>query len=641
MERIVVRDYILNPFKIVETKKYMVVFDDGERVLTGARIKLSSIYWMAHQKYPKTPLLIKHSVYQRLFGDKQHMALLDDIYQRMIVAYDLHATYIDKREYWGAMFDVVNNLYNFTVSSLSEYSISFDMSDYVEIMKHPKFIEMRSSMNPNQDSITRVINEVKQWLMTTRDLEDNDLVLCVQTGTAKIDQLIQSILVRGFITEIDSTIYPIPVMSSFANGFTKLYELIVEMRSAAKALLFQGDPLRDAEFFNRKTQLVGQVVRHFDINDCGAGGKEYVIDDQHELNWISGAYRVLDDGSIKHISTSDIDLIGKPINIRNVWSCKSPISQGVCWACMGDLSHSYPPVNNPGHISAAVTSGPVTQLTMGVKHHDGTSEVDAVAIEPRFDSILDESALFQGIDVSSELLKLNPVIYLSTEDVIGIESISECDISEINPVTTSRISSIKIEYDLDKVQRKQMKIEVGKGSRLAYLTRQALAYISMVGYKVCDKQVVAINLSKWPEHSALFRLPFKHTNMSDYKNDIEKFLLTSKANHPTGLRSYNRKDVGADPMRAVKDFGELVNLRLFVNYTHVQMLAYTVSAKLDAPGHILPKNNEPFNFIGISDQIGSGSLGVRMAYQEQGGHLRRATASNVATMTHPLDELLK
>ena len=558
------------------------------------------------------------------------------MYRSIVVAYQLHSEYIDKTEVWADVYKTLNAIHNYIVSNLSGYVLSLDANDFAQIMNDEEFLQIRKLVTPHHESVENANREAVKWLMTTDKYQDNKLMLCVRAKVVPVMQLLQTLLCRGFVTETDSSIYPIPVTEPFGGGFKKLYSHTLELRSAAKAILFQKDPLRDSEYTNRKNQLVSDIIHTVDKQKCEPHPFDYTVSSEKELSYMEGTYYRTPKGEWVALRKTDKELIGKTIQIRTAFGCNSPIKQGVCWACIGEISHSYPEGANPGHIAATQYGEPVSQLTMSVKHHDGSSKVDAVSIESEYETYLRPGELFQGISLSPEMVKHKAKIHIANDDHRGLEALSLSDITKVALTDISFIADVFVTIDNIKY-----KVPVGAGSRKAHLTRTALMYIVANGYELGDKNDLVIDVGNWDLKKSFFQLPFKHTSMSDYKQEIERFHLTSKANDKTGLRSYNDRKKGADVMLAVKDFAHLMNERMYVNFSHVQILAYAMAAEIGRSDLLPPKGGAPCNFIQISQRNSSGSLGVAYSYENQGSHSRNINTYTNVPAAHPLDVLFQ
>ena len=91
----------------------------------------------------------------------------------------------------------------------------------------------------------------------------------VKSGLVPDDQTAQSLIARGYLTDIDSTIFKKPIVS-FLDGLISLEDKAMESRSAAKALIFSGTNTADSEYFSRELQLLVSTLCRLHEGDCGS-----------------------------------------------------------------------------------------------------------------------------------------------------------------------------------------------------------------------------------------------------------------------------------------------------------------------------------------------------------------------------------
>ena len=193
------------------------------------------------------------------------------------------------------------------VSKLSAYVETLDATDIVSIIYHPSVQEARAEMlaAPSPNSIAKLYEKVPAILKDPEFLPYNSLKQTAVTGNASVAQINQIIATVGLRTDINSYMFPKPVLDSFGTGIKRLHDFMIESRSASKSLMFQKDPIRDTEYFNRRLQILCQPIRYIFKGDCGTSNtlpwKLQVGDDVA----LDGSYYEDEDGILQVIGKND------------------------------------------------------------------------------------------------------------------------------------------------------------------------------------------------------------------------------------------------------------------------------------------------------------------------------------------------
>lgn len=636
-----------------------VKFDDGEVETTSRRLIYSAYMWELHQRYPKTPLLSHHCMGMERLTGKTHLNLLSNIYKDLFFIYKDDPNY-NMVQSWKLIYEIVNTIYNTFIIKCSPYVASLCMLDLLDVIDHPSIKDAKDKLQPTQDSIDDAYTTVMQTLKTDPQFNDNELANAVRSSLLDGKQVNQCLTARGFVTEIDSMIFKRPIPVGFMDGRQSLYDHMIESRSASKALSFSKDPLEDCEYFNRKLQLVAQVSDALDQpgmydptvkwTDCGSQHYwAWRINSRQELESLEGMHYV-DNGEIKAITGLETNLIDETINLRTVFGCLHPDPQTVCSTCFGQLAYSIPHGTSPGHVSAISLAELISQLVLSIKHVDGSSKVDAINIG---DAYLD----YLVVGSNPNTLKLSPAIYdtpiklsIRSENVQGLHNIisnPSQEFSDMNLAEATEMRDVTFiigdESDGDSAVHKEI-VPVSMGSRLGSLSADMLTYLHAFGYELDEKGDIVIDLHKWNNNLPLFELPFKHTNMLDFQDQVQAFLLGMSDQKAREYKS--RKSLMSyqeEPVEGVRALLELINTKLpGFNLAHVLMLSYCVSARdPDVGDYRLPKAGEPFKFIRIMTLMKNRSMGAMMAYEVQESAIMSPEMYVLKDRhRHRLDELL-
>ena len=72
----------------------------------------------------------------------------------------------------------------------------------------------------------------------------NPIIRGLRSKQIKLTQMLQILVCRGYLTDIDSIIFRKPIIVGFFEGLTTLHDIMIESCSAKKALISPKKPLR-------------------------------------------------------------------------------------------------------------------------------------------------------------------------------------------------------------------------------------------------------------------------------------------------------------------------------------------------------------------------------------------------------------
>jgi len=612
-----------------------LVFDDGKIKTTVKRTIYCAYMWNVHRRYPKTPLLTRHHMGMDRISGKVHSTLLESIYR------DWYDTYRGESEYnredcWKLLYETVNEIYNDFTQRIDDHVATLSILDFMEVLDTPEIRDANQSVVPTQKSIDDTYDVISKSLNEDQSLNNNAIAQAVRSNLVDIKQVCQCVGPRGFVTEIDSTIYKQPITVGYAKGIMSLYDSMIESRSAAKALMFAKDPLAQCEYFNRKLQLVGQVVTDIAPGDCGT---------QHYMSWkvesselkVMDGIHYVDNGVVKPIGPTDHHLVGQILQLRTPFGCVHPDRQTVCETCYGQLAHSIPDGTVPGHIAAISIGEKTSQLVLSTKHVDGSSKVDDIDLGELYSRYLVPGAEDNTLRLSRDLKGLPVKIVIPSDGAKSLPDIYNIiNLEEVNVARLTEMSDVvfQVGREEDEGGMHEIAVPVSMGSRLGSLTSEALYYIKEHGYGVDEKGDYVVDLHSWDTSIALFELPLKHINMLDYQDSVESVILSVDKKH--GLSRFE------DPVDGIKYLLALISSKLTINLSHVMTIAYAVSA-VDPKGadYRLPRGGEDFKFVPIGDLMVNRSMGAMMAYERQEQPFTNPETYMVKNRPrHPMDALL-
>lgn len=619
--------------------KMTLKFDDGEMETTTRRTIYCAYLWTIHRYYPKTPLLMEHHMGMERVSGKTHLDLLGNIYRAWYYSHQDDNT-VHREDVWKMMYQIVNEIYNDFIQYLDAYVSTMSILDFVDVMDSPDIKKANDTVVPSQKSIDETYDVIKKTLMEDKSLTGNGIAEAVRSSMVDIKQVNQCVGPRGFVTEIDSMIYKQPITVGYAQGMRKLYDSMIESRSAAKALMFAKDPLAKCEYFNRKMQLVAQVVETLVPGDCGSNHYLPWTIEPGELKSMEGIHYV-DNGEIKTVHSKDFHLEGQTLNLRTPFGCTHPDRQSICEICYGEMGYSIPKGTVPGHVAAIAIGEKTSQLVLSTKHVDGSSNVDEIDLGEEYSKYLvpgaEQSVLRLNSDLKGKPVKLviNAEDAKSLPDIHNLKNLDEINLARITEMKTVKIR-IGDERSEDGVE--EPTVPVSMGSRLGSLTPMALYYIKEYGYNLDQKTGdYIVDLKHWDFGISLFELPLKHINMLDFQDQVESAIFSGASGDKSlGLKRFD------DPTEAIKSLLALITSKLSINISHIIVMAYSVAAVDPKNGdYRLPRGGEDFAFSRLNELVINRSLGAMMAYQNQEkAFLRPETFLISDRPRHPMDPLL-
>ena len=627
------------------TEPIFITFDDKVELETDIRKTIISWYlWDLHRLYPETPLLSDHHLGTIKLESKMFIKLETKISRNLI---DIYWGRVNFETLAKQIYEMNNKIHNMVVSRLSAYVETLDARDIVEIIYHQDIQEARQTMleNPTPATISELYKKVPEIISRPDFFPNNSLKQTAVTGNASVAQINQILATVGLRTDINSYMFPVPVIDSFGTGIKRFGDFLIESRSASKALLFQIDPIRETEYFNRRLQQLCQSVRYIFPGDCGTTNtlpwKMQVGDD----NALTGTNYYGEDGILYSIQKGDSRtnaLMGKTINIRNPLRCKYRKYGGICECCMGMLSYTIPYGTNPGHLSAYTVGEKITQAVLSIKHLDGSTEIRVIHLDP---------ADLQYVHLSkvrSELIKINKELkdkYLDITILLPVEAVGNLtqamqtkNLKELSIYKVSQLQTVGIHY-IDDDEEVVDFATVSGPSRPSSLTTDFLEYIRRVGYSQDNPKHIEVSLKDWDFDKPAFQLPQKQINMLDF---MKQFSTMIESDGNAGVKK------GLDPMRdedlvtylrKIYEYSNSHNVHINITYLSIVTLASLVRSVAD-DDYRLPSDESPAEFASASAIMLHRSVGSAMAFEEQGNTIMSSKSYIKKNRSpHPMDAL--
>lgn len=585
-----------------------VQFDDG--ILdTDNRATIYSVYlWPYYSRFPNMPALKHHHLGSLRIGSETHMTLLERVIQDCLVAYNEE---LDIEELCKMAYVATNEMYNDFTYNLESNVTSISILDFVKVLRHPVIRKANDTAEPNRLSIDKTHAKIEGVLLDPKELVGNPLAIVARNGLVSMSQILQCVGPRGYLTDVDSHLFPHPIMRGFAHGLTSLHDKMIESRSAAKALTFTEKPLQETEYFNRRLQLLAATLSTIVPGDCGSDRYMNWFIEGNDLSVLAGKYYLADKG-LRVLQESDTQLRGTTVKLRTAFHCKLPNSNSVCAVCFGKLARSVPKGTNVGHVSATALCEKVSQKVLSVKHDDKSSAGDVMElseIDQKYIRVVSEPP---AIKLAGRMANRHVVLTMKASEASRLPSIEYTDdVRELNVANISDLVAVELSFigskDLPVV------VPVSAGTRHSSMSHELLDYIKQKRWSVDAQGNYSVDLCDWDIEQPLFMLPLKHINMLDYMKTIEAFLKASRTS-TGGKRSLLDHDT---PESALREFNQLVSSQLKVNIAHLEILVkVTMVASSKNKDYRIPLDGNVVEWGTFSDIMANRSLSAAMAYEK-------------------------
>ena len=584
-------DYTTEELINMLTGKFILIFEDGNEIETDYReVIYDSHLWEIHRKYPNTPLLLDHHVANAfdngVLTSGTHIKLLNKIYWLTVDQYNLK-TEAEKDPLIRLLYEITNTIYNNLIGIAADHVTSIDILDFIELQTHPRVWDAMEQVEENRPSIEHAHSVVMDVISNEPGVQNNNLAKAARSGMVNKNQLIQCLGPRGFVTEVDSKILPIPVVRSFTQGMNDIYNIAAESRSAAKALYFSKTPLQDAEYFARQLQLVTMSIENvYKGEDCGTDeylhwpyvqGEQYdengVLKRKSDLHFLEGKYYLDEESNtLKILTTEDKHLIGKSIKLRSVLFCKHEDKHGVCEVCLGGISDSIPESSNVGHISSASTTQQTTQSVLSTKHLDASSKTEKVELPSdvsHFFRVRNNVELLLGKGFSKTTkISVDPKYMLGINDVKSVNNISH--------IVPSRVSSVVdlviLDYMSPDLPPITIYADMVSSKRRPMFTKEYLEYMKDTGWEVDDDGNIILSFEEWDRRKPVLVYPETEYNFSAHSQEVSNI-----------IKSGDKIDSvdSADPLTILSLLYDLINSKLNVNIAMLEIIVYALSVPDD------------------------------------------------------------
>ena len=631
-------------------EKMTVVLDDGTDVIvTTARLEVSKYLWLIHERYDKLPITKDFII--------PPPPLSNDIISKfqskaVKLVYDIYgAGNYDREDVWRLVVKSSERLYNSVVANYGDYVSGLSAFDSDEIYNYPPIKELRDNCKKSMQSIANTLSKASEIFMADPGLSHNPIIRDLRAKNIKMEQFLQIYIVRGYTTRLDDATYTHPVMGCYYGGITNAAESMMESEQAAKALYYQGPPLKQAEYDNRRLQFVGQRVDLLFHTDCGSTTYGKIEVTRERLGGLTGLYFDTGNNVLKPLSITDTHLIGKTLSFRLPIYCRHRSYNGVCSICYGQMAESIPRGRNIGHIATTEVFAPVSQKQLKVKHSEtltipkpisfSQGELEYFARGNFGNKIwINEKHKTSGAKLILRAAVKDRMINASKLQILSFNEMEDPD----TPANYSRFKEVYFEFPPEGSKKpKKVRIQVCRGSKMANLTYEFLQWFLLNKPKVDPNKNYAIDLCDWDFSLPIFELPNKHRSLKDFNTEVQVFYRSKRGSDDADLGYLRELKNYQDPVEAMLDLYDLISEEVKVHMTHVavSILGYMVSdVRLD--DYSTPPLDETTRFATHDEIMNGGSFGALFAYQGGGTQMKLPQQYlNTRRPPHLLDPILK
>lgn len=521
-----------------------LVFEGKEIELVGCDLHMYSRFWDIYRKHPEIPFA-DHFILgaEDLFTDK----VMQRIFYKIIEPTMFNDKY-DKRKIWRTCYRVYNSIYNYASEHLGPYIDSIDVFAIMNLLNDPEIKDANERIQGELADVEYGYGVFKRRL-THKDHDDNPISRAYKYGTAPLPQLNQSFVAVGQITDIDSVVYVNEIRRGFAMGYATTNDLSKGSRSAAKALLFNKSPVADAEYFNRRLQLVGNYIDTLVQNhDCGTKDYHTVTlpeTPEHFSLW-HGISMLREDGSVSGIKPEETNLMGKRVRIRTTLCCSLLSKQKVCSKCYGDISYSLidrmdpdaPTARpeelgitaNPGHVSTTEVCGPATQKVISTKHSDFIRCVINIVLAAEDRSYMELHKCLDSLKFKDNMASQNIKLRIHVDEVKNL--ISLLYMNDLHKLQLGHFSQLTgcdiISYDEEGYVKTSRHANLSRQATNPSLSSSMLKYIKAKGWETQGKYIM-IDMSEWDYSKPVFTYQLKHENMAAFVDRLELFVRSTSS----------------------------------------------------------------------------------------------------------------
>ena len=609
---------------------YVVVYEDGVEVEQNKKQLVFNRYgWELFHMFPNTPIIstcdCKYIMNNEYYNADTHIKLLETIFKH-ICEYNGLNSYSSKEGLLRATMNIVNLIRNEVVTMVSPWVSGIDATDFVEVIKHKTIQEVQANLKPSPEHIDRAYKATKQAMPTINP--KNRFVKAYRSKSINENQANQCIGPRGFVTDLDRTVFKQPITNGFIRGMGNLFEIMAESRTAAKSLNANDTHIKTSEYASRRIQLLTMSVRNVVNYDCGSQEYMDMFITQQVLDNMKGIYYLKEDGTHDWIRGNESHLINNIIKIRTALGCKHPVAHEVCTCCLGKISENFKENSNLGYIMTSYLMEKSTQTILSTKHLTHSVKKSAIKLEGNANKYFfadDENNIYfnKDLDLTGMIMVLPNNRLSKLIDVLNIQH-TNIALNKIGELEEIQIKDTKHKSPVVDV------VNISYRDRTSIITKALLEHIKNSKLESDARGNFVIPLDTFNKNLPVFNNPLKEGNIISFVNKITSIIETNK-------------DKVDDPYEKLNTLFMHIIEQFKCNFSILQIMIYaTTTYNAYNNNYRLGRNSAHPHCEQKTTLFRHRSLSQLLIFEEQSKELISNAAvmfSNVNRMGHHMDVL--
>lgn len=548
----------------IPDEMFSVTYEDGVIVENTKRQIIFNRYcWELFSVFPLTPIAstcdVKAIMKGGFFNAETHIRLLEAITKHIISLNHLDS-YIQKQDILRKTYEIVDMIQNEIIENISPYVFTINALDFINVYKDPAMAAMRENAKPTPEGVDSCYRQIRTFIQNFKGT--NNFVSAYRAKSINDNQANQCIGPRGFVTDLDRTVFKQPIMTGFIEGMGNLYEMIAESCSAAKALMANDLSIKESEYTSRRIQILTMVVQRVHNGDCGSQEYHDILVDSIVLENLKGIYYLKDDKTLGCIEGNEDHLKGKIIKVRTALGCKHHNRHEICSTCLGKVSQNFPENSNLGYTMTAFLMEKVTQSILGSKHLMQSVKKSSIKLEGianKYFYSTDEGDLYFHQDVDLKGLQM----ILANAKVSKLVDVLNLPHTNIGLSKIGELDEIVIKNTNHKVPMMD-KLYIAYKDRSCVITKPLLEFIKSSHLESDARGNFVIPLDTFDKSKPVFNNPLKETDVLGFVKKISAIIETTK-------------DKVVDPYEKLNLLTSAVWEKFRCNFSVLQVLIYATT----------------------------------------------------------------
>lgn len=639
-----VRDIVGQDFRQrILRQKHSVWYEDGKAVSRSWRVLLAdSILLEMSLLAPELPISSKWSLVNFMRDGEFARDSMTEMVRFM--CFELIDAGVDRRDVQREAFRVFYGMLHEISEVASEDVCGVTSHDILAIIEDPVMTKIQANVRPNPYSIDAsykaMYDRLKQLTKT------HAIAAAAVSGTASQAQVAQCIGPIGFVADTRGSVVAKPILSGFNGGLNEPWELVAESLKARVSAIATDIGIADADYIQRRLQLLVMVVRGYEDTDCGNDRYfDVPVDSERALKNLKGMTVIdPDTQSVVVCAGNETRWVGNSVKMRDFLSCRLHDPQYVCTHCYGESLKSLPKSDNVGYSYAYSNLQAAIQDVLSTKHILNSVKMTSyrpdedvgkyLEVDPETDMLY----LRDEVDMGDEFSLLLPVAEL----VKLADSLSAN--AERNGTSLAKVGNLstlgilrKEKFDgatrITSAPDWYVEILDLAPGRQVFITREFLTFIRQARITSDTKGNFIIPMTGWDKNSPLLYSPHIQPKAAEWLNAFMRI-----------VESNNDK---ATPHQKVVELFTKALERLDIGMTTILIIVYSMCRQLDERGNEAGMARhvpiERMRFLSATTLYhNSASLGQLLPYQEQGNVLFSKTLApfDPRRTPHPFDVLL-